>query len=88
VWFVKLFDASDDLRPFKETDQAEKAAVPDDRNDGQGVYRIAERVASDEYEIGQGSWRDSADLIFKSQDRGCATAGCLQHLVTTQACRG
>lgn len=88
TWFVKLFDAWGGRRPLKETNQAEKTAVPDDRNDGQGVRGIAERIAINEYEICQGSRGNSADLVVEPEDHGRATAGCLQYLVTSQACLG
>ena len=87
-WVVKLFDASGGLRPLKESNQAEKSAIPDDCNDGQGVRGIAERITIDQYQVCHSPGRNSADLIVESEDHGCVTACCLQYLVATQACRG
>ena len=85
--FVKLFDVSRGLCTFKETYQAEESAVPYDCNYGQCVRGVSKRIAVDEHEVRHGARRNCADLMVESEDPGCATAGCPQHLVTTQACR-
>ena len=74
-YFVKLFDGYVGICPLQQADQAEKPAISDDGDDGQRIRRIAERIAADEYQVGDGPWRNSPDLIIESEHRSRPVAG-------------
>ena len=87
VGFVKLFDDSNALRTFEQTDRAEKAAISHDANDFHRRIDVQQRIAVYEHDVGGGAGCDATELQAEAQRTGCIDPRCAKHLFVCQARR-
>ena len=65
--FVNLFDVCCRLRTLNQSDRAVKTPVADDRDYFLRVIDVGQRIAVDEYQVGDATRCDAAELSSKAK---------------------